>query len=321
MRRAIMQVMMAVLIVAGCQSLMAQEQSQPSREAIGKVLGRTVYRDEIEIPKEYRDVDPDLYKKLRSESLNRTDLKASDSADLLALLEDDAYEGSSDIEFDIEPEDESDFGDLSDQEDADAADEEEAGGKAGEDFGDEVSEVEIDESDMVDEGGEEISDGLDYGTPEEMSWEREKIVQNEMMRLFAGPLFAEFAAGVAKEIEPKPEEIEDFWKVLSKGGGESVKITPDLKLMGSQMIESWKLNIKLYEQFGGGRVLWQQAGFEAFDAMKKFLEEQKKQGRFEIYDPKLQESMDNYWTEPGHSGFLKDDPDTIKEFLHPEWKR
>lgn len=313
---------------AMAETVAAQQPQASQTEAIGKVLGKTIYRHEIEIPKEYRNVDPNLYKKLRSEHIASMNDEASGTPNLDGFLGDETDAGTGDLEFETSPIDESEepldeqssreefeksFG-LSDKGgagDADSLDKEiEAD-----------SEENFVEDDIATGGVEEIGDESDYGTPEEKSWEREKIVQGEVMRLFAGPLFAEYAKSVEKEIEPKPEEIDAFCKTLTREDKPGSTVTPDIKMMAKSMLGSWKLQTKLYENFGGGRILWQQAGYEAFDAMHNFIEEQQKQGRFEIYDPQLKESLANYWTEPGHSGFLKNDPETVKEFLHPDWKR
>lgn len=49
-------------------------------------------------------------------------------------------------------------------------------------------------------------------------------------------------------------------------------------------VRQWKLNKALYERYGG-RVIFQQAGLEPLDAMQAFLDESRKQKRYEILDP------------------------------------
>lgn len=283
------------------------EKMAPAREAIGKVLGRTIFRDEIMIPEEYRNIDPGLFKKMQATT---------------------EQESGPDLEFDIEPENSSESGDLSDFDETDfseADDEDDAENETVINSPEEYEEFEksFDKNQSETNTDEDTGNEEDYGEegyvedPEEMAWEREKIVQGELMRLFAGPLFAEYAQGLASEIEPTPEEIQAFVADMSE---KQNKIMQDEKV-ARMIIKPWKLQIKLYEQYGGGRILWQQAGFEAFDAMRQFLEEQKKLGRLEITDPQLQETFSNYWSEPGHANFLKSDPETAKQFLHPAWRR
>ncbi|HTN00435.1 MAG TPA: hypothetical protein VL132_01080, partial [Planctomycetaceae bacterium] len=84
-------------------------------------------------------------------------------------------------------------------------------------------------------------------------------------------------------------------------------------------LNNWKLQKHLYENYGGGRILWQQAGLEAFDAMHRWMEAQEKAGVFKITDAALRARLYEYWTRD-HGPFLTADKERIrKEFLEPEW--
>ena len=86
------------------------------------------------------------------------------------------------------------------------------------------------------------------------------------------------------------------------------------------VLDNWKFQRHLYERYGGGRILWQQAGLEAFDAMHQWLKSQENQGKFKITDPKLRSVFYEYWTTMKHGAFLTDDKQRIRrEFLEPEW--
>jgi hypothetical protein len=85
------------------------------------------------------------------------------------------------------------------------------------------------------------------------------------------------------------------------------------------VLNNWKLQKHLYENYGGGRILWQQAGLEAFDAMHRWMEAQEKAGVFKITDAALRARLYEYWTRD-HGPFLTADKERIrKEFLEPEW--
>jgi hypothetical protein len=85
------------------------------------------------------------------------------------------------------------------------------------------------------------------------------------------------------------------------------------------IVDNWKLQLHLYKRFGGGRLLWQQAGTEAFDAMLNWLETHERQGSFKITDPKLRDEFYRYWHR-SHRPFMIEDKDRIREeFLEPEW--
>jgi hypothetical protein len=86
------------------------------------------------------------------------------------------------------------------------------------------------------------------------------------------------------------------------------------------LLVCWKFERHLYDKFGGGRVLWQQSGFEAFDATRKWLESEERSGHFKITDPKLRTEFYHYWKR--HHDFMLESQAEIREqFLEPEWAR
>ncbi len=88
------------------------------------------------------------------------------------------------------------------------------------------------------------------------------------------------------------------------------------------VLNNWKFQRHLYNEYGGGRILWQQAGLEAFDATHKWLKAQEKSGAFKITDPKLRSVFYKYWTTQNHGSFLIDDKELIRrKFLEPEWSK
>ena len=58
---------------------------------------------------------------------------------------------------------------------------------------------------------------------------------------------------------------------------------------------NWKINQALYERYGG-RVIFQQAGPEPWDAWRMFLLEEQAKGSFKIIKPELEASFWNYHT-------------------------
>ena len=69
--------------------------------------------------------------------------------------------------------------------------------------------------------------------------------------------------------------------------------------VATRWVRSWKVNRALYEKYGG-RVIFQQAGFEPFDAQREFLEEQQANGAFEILDADYVEEFWRYWRKDPH---------------------
>ncbi|MBZ2163339.1 hypothetical protein [Alteromonas stellipolaris] len=80
-----------------------------------------------------------------------------------------------------------------------------------------------------------------------------------------------------------------------------------------------KSQIYFYNNYGGGRLLWQQRGTEAFDAFHNWLKSQEKKGNFMILAEEDRKEFYQYWNK--ESGFLSDDKETITQFLKPEWSR
>ncbi|MGI9475004.1 MAG: glycoside hydrolase family 71/99-like protein [Rubripirellula sp.] len=104
--------------------------------------------------------------------------------------------------------------------------------------------------------------------------------------------------------------------------GLEARLQPPGSSFASFMLNNWKFQKHLHDNFGGGRVLWQQAGIEAFDAMHRWILEQERQGNFSIADPELRRKLYHYWAKQNHGSFLIEDPDRIDAvFLNPAWLR
>jgi len=73
------------------------------------------------------------------------------------------------------------------------------------------------------------------------------------------------------------------------------------------VVVQWKLERHLHDKYGGGRILWQQSGLEAFDATRKWLESEEQKGHFKITDAKLRETFYRRWTESDPIYIFKDE--------------
>ncbi len=185
-------------------------------------------------------------------------------------------------------------------------------------------------------------------------------IRDEVRRLFAGPIMEKYRKTHKDEIEPTKDEIDAAiaWfekerqqqntnaetklrteldaiqKQLRAGGltpeqkrkleikrlTVEIQLKPPPRTFALFMLRSWKLQRHLYDKFGGGRILWQQAGMQAFDAMHAFLQSCEKNGDFTIVDPKLRSALYEYWTTMNHGAFLTNDRERIRtEFLEPKW--
>lgn len=115
---------------------------------------------------------------------------------------------------------------------------------------------------------------------------------------------------------------EEKKKLESERSAIDAKLSPPGRRFAGWMVANWKLQRHLYKKYSGGRVLWQQAGLEAFDAMHKWLKKREKKGDFRITDAVLRDRFYAYWTTMDHGTFLHADKDFIEnEFLNPYWLR
>lgn len=153
------------------------------------------------------------------------------------------------------------------------------------------------------------------------------------LKLVTGHLIkTDFVDEELKEIET--EALEKLEKVLAdpESSEEEKSHAQEMKSLIGQLIDTgpmeqqmaqvyyghWKLQKHLYDHYGEGRILFQQFGLEAFDAMHRFIQEQEKQGHFKVNDPELRDALYAYWTNQEGSYALTDDREQIrKTFLRP----
>ncbi len=183
----------------------------------------------------------------------------------------------------------------------------------------------------------------------------------ELHSIFTRPVLKKYMEKYEEQIQPTQQEIDHFVAFYQKKHEEEIKGKKDqmveeieiiknklknttlskeerenleIDLMGKEMdlkgpgksfamfvLPHWKMQLHFYQNFGGGRILWQQRGIEAFDAMHTWLNTQEKNGKFSITDKKLRDAFYHYWTTMDHGAFITVDQQRINdEFLNPEWK-
>lgn len=99
------------------------------------------------------------------------------------------------------------------------------------------------------------------------------------------------------------------------------RLAPPGEAVAGFVVGGWKWNAYLHKNYGGGRVLFQQAGLEAFDATRRWLEERERAGDFAITDDGLRDAFYAYWTTQDHGAFLSDDPEQVAALTTPYWAR
>lgn len=149
-------------------------------------------------------------------------------------------------------------------------------------------------------------------TPEEIEARAREDRELEETRKF----FAEIRREHARtDLTPeRRRQIDGQYEIILFADRPEAEIDADWQLPG------WAFQAHLLRKFGGGRILFQQTGTEAFDAKRRFLEEREAAGEFRFLDPALRDQFYFYWT-TDHGHFLIDDTREIERFLDPDWRR
>ena len=134
-------------------------------------------------------------------------------------------------------------------------------------------------------------------------------------------------AFIRKQVKEAEKKLTN--KNLSAGDREKLEmeknflesmLKPPGKDFAGHLLSSWKYYRLLYDNFGGGRIIWDQEGLVAYDAMLKWLQAHEKQGDFKITDPELREAFYSQWKDNENSRFFLDKRQIQSEFLHPPWE-
>jgi hypothetical protein len=87
--------------------------------------------------------------------------------------------------------------------------------------------------------------------------------------------------------------------------------------VAAMWVKQWKVNQALFQEFGG-RIIFQQAGWEPIDAYRALLDQYKAEKRFVIHDPSLQEAVYQYFR---HNFVYADEKKAKFYFEKPYWER
>jgi hypothetical protein len=87
--------------------------------------------------------------------------------------------------------------------------------------------------------------------------------------------------------------------------------------VAAQWTRQWKLNQALFRAFGG-RIIFQQAGWEPIDAYRKLLDQYQAKKAFVAHDPKLRAAVYAYFE---HKFVYADEAKAKFYFEKPYWER
>lgn len=110
-------------------------------------------------------------------------------------------------------------------------------------------------------------------------------------------------------------------ELLAPANEDSAEDRAARQQVAAAFIRQWKVNRALYRQYGG-RIIFQQGGPEPLDAYRLFLEEQQRQGAFEILNPSLEAGFWHYFrTDAIHSFYPSGSAEEQRTFDRPWWTR
>lgn len=138
--------------------------------------------------------------------------------------------------------------------------------------------------------------------------------------VFMSPIIKQWTARHAEAARPTREERAQVESAISayaacSGNGYTLPDQPEQReLVVTMLTTNVKLQKRLYDEYGGGRLLFQQAGIEAFDATRKMLEAREAEGAFSFSDPGIRALAYDYWTRD-HGAFMITDHDKIAKAL------
>lgn len=87
--------------------------------------------------------------------------------------------------------------------------------------------------------------------------------------------------------------------------------------VAAHWVRGWKLNQALYREFGG-RIIFQQAGWEPIDAYRKLLDQYAAKKAFTVHDPALRDAVYAYFQ---HRFVYADEAKARFYFEKPWWER
>ena len=104
-------------------------------------------------------------------------------------------------------------------------------------------------------------------------------------------------------------------------GEEADELARLRRQMGKSMIQQWKINRALYQQYGG-RIIFQQFGPEPLDAYRQFLRKQSEAGAFSIENSLFEDEFWRYFTDNSiHSFMQQGSTEEARAFEVPPWEQ
>ncbi len=241
-------------IVGACSLARAEPPAKPKRELIGEVLGKPVYRDELH-PKYPSPTEDDELHRLFLDPVLEKYIAAHRAELEPTRAELDAVEAL--LEKRSKPRPVATLAEIR---------------KALQQANDELRKQRSEFSRSYLEACKHDLEGILLGQiPMPMTKESEASPDS-----VSGDLLKEVSARLAQKNLPLLERVsltfEKWWW--------EQQIAHPARMVAPFLYGNWKLQRHFYDHFGGGRVMYQQAGLEAFDAYRRWIESEELKGSF-----------------------------------------
>ncbi len=119
-------------------------------------------------------------------------------------------------------------------------------------------------------------------------------------------------------------EREVLRSLLRSEPGKAPTATPPedpkfIQVLAAGVVKQWKVDRALHRQYGG-RVAVQRGGPEPVDAYRRFLEERRDRGDYQIFAPELEREFRTYYmTDAKHVFLPPGSPEEAQAFATPPW--
>lgn len=129
--------------------------------------------------------------------------------------------------------------------------------------------------------------------------------------LFIDPALRSYLEPHRAEWTPTEADVNHFLQVQQQrircGAIEPSGLPAEQERQFAQLMTAQlKLQSFIHQRHGGGRILFQQTGYEAYDATRRLLLELEQRGAFSIQDPALRELALGYWLQDPGAGLMPD---------------
>lgn len=145
----------------------------------------------------------------------------------------------------------------------------------------------------------------------DVSGRTQRAREDSLRALFVGPALRAYLETHRRKLEPSEVDIDHYIAVLRQrercGAIPVREVPPDQeRAIVRMMAGNLKVQRFIHLSHGGGRILFQQMGLEAYDATRRLLLDLERQGAMTFATPEIRQAALGYWLEDPAMGLLPD---------------